>query len=83
MKMTTESSGYSRCLGLEGASIPHSRVMTRSFRGTVIRTPDVSPGLLYVGGQQKSFLLAGVWTFRKMPEPNMIIEAELDDSAPW
>jgi hypothetical protein len=54
--------------------------MTRSFRDAVIRTPDVSPELLYAGGQQKSLLLAGVWRSRKTAEPNMIIEVELDDS---
>jgi len=52
----------------------------RSFRGTVIKTPDVSPGLLFVGGQQKSFLLTGVWNSRRAPEPNMIVDVVLDDT---
>jgi hypothetical protein len=32
--------------------------MTTQLRGTIIRTPDSSPGLLVVGGQQKTFRAA-------------------------
>jgi hypothetical protein len=50
------------------------------FRATVIKPPDSTPGLLLVGGQQKSFLLPGVWHSVVAPTPNMIVEVELDQS---
>jgi hypothetical protein len=35
--------------------------MTTQLRGTIIKTPDSSPGLLVVEGQQKTFTLEGAW----------------------
>lgn len=46
-------------------------------RGTIIKTPDNSPGLLVVDGQQKSFLLPGIWRSPVAPSPNMAVEVEL------
>jgi hypothetical protein len=49
-------------------------------RGTIIKVPDASPGLLFVNGEQKSFTLAGVWKSPVAPAPNMIVDVELDSS---
>lgn len=47
-------------------------------RGSIIKVPDSTPGLLYVNGQQKSFTMDGVWKSPVAPAPNMIVEVELD-----
>jgi len=49
-------------------------------RGTVIKVPDASPGLLFVNGEQKSFTLGGVWQCPTAPAPNMIVDVQLDAS---
>src|SRR5450755_2283867 len=49
-------------------------------RGTIIKIPDASPGLLFVNGEQKSFTLGGVWQCPTAPAPNMIVEVTLDAS---
>lgn len=49
-------------------------------RGTIIKVPDASPGLLFVNGEQKSFTLGGVWKSPVAPTPNMIVDVELDAS---
>jgi len=49
-------------------------------RGTIIKVPDASPGLLFVNGEQKSFTLGGVWKSPVAPAPNMIVDVELDSS---
>jgi hypothetical protein len=49
-------------------------------RGTIIKVPDASPGLLFVNGEQKSFTLGGVWRCPSAPAPNMIVEVQLDAS---
>jgi hypothetical protein len=50
------------------------------FRGTIIKTPGNSPGLVVVGGQQKSFLLAGVWKSSVAPAAKMSVDVEVDSS---
>jgi hypothetical protein len=49
-------------------------------RGTIIKVPDASPGLLFVNGEQKSFTLSGVWQSPIAPAPNMIVDVQLDAS---
>jgi len=49
-------------------------------RGTIIKVPDASPGLLFVNGEQKSFTLGGVWQSPVAPAPNMIVDVQLDAS---
>jgi hypothetical protein len=49
-------------------------------RGTIIKVPDASPGLLFVNGEQKSFTLGGVWQCPTAPAPNMIVDVQLDAS---
>ena len=49
-------------------------------RGTVIKIPDATPGLVIVNGVQKSFTLEGVWRSPVAPAPNMTVDVELDGS---
>lgn len=49
-------------------------------RGTIIKVPDASPGLLFVNGEQKSFTLSGVWQSAVAPAPNMIVDVQIDAS---
>ena len=53
-----------------------STVMTT--RGTIIKTPDATPGLVMVNGAQKSFTLEGVWRSPVAPAPNMTVDVEMD-----
>jgi hypothetical protein len=53
-----------------------STVMTT--RGTIIKTPDATPGLVIVNGAQKSFTLEGVWRSPVAPAPNMTVDVEVD-----
>ena len=52
--------------------------MTAQLRGTIIKTPDISPGLLVVEGQQKTFTLEGAWKSPVAPMVNMAVDIELD-----
>jgi hypothetical protein len=56
------------------------RRKNKMARGTIIKVPDASPGLLFVNGEQKSFTLGGVWQCPTAPAPNMIVEVILDAS---
>jgi hypothetical protein len=47
-------------------------------RGNIIKVPDSSPGLLFVNGQQKSFLVEGVWRSPVAPAVNMMVDVEMD-----
>jgi hypothetical protein len=47
-------------------------------RGTIIKVPDTTPGLLFVNGEQKSFNLEGVWRHPSAPAPNMLVNVVLD-----
>ena len=47
-------------------------------RGTVVKLPDATPGLLVVEGVQKEFLLQGVWRVAKAPSVGMLVDAELN-----
>lgn len=53
----------------------------QTLRGTIIQVPAGSePGLLFVGGAQKSFRLAGVWQSAAAPGLNQTVDVTLDDS---
>lgn len=54
---------------------PSSRVRT-----TIVKVPDANPGLLFVNGQQKSFVLEGVWKSPVAPAVNMSVDVDLDGS---
>ena len=49
-------------------------------RGTIIKVPDATPGLVIVNGSQKSFVLEGVWRSPIAPAPNMTVDVQLDGS---
>jgi len=49
-------------------------------RATVIKVPDASPGLLFINGQEKQFLLEGVWKSAVAPAANMTVDVDLDGS---
>ena len=51
---------------------------TSAARGTIIKVPDATPGLVIVTGAQKSFVLEGVWRSPVAPAPNMTVDVELD-----
>jgi hypothetical protein len=48
-------------------------------RGTIIKVPDATPGLLIVNGQQLAFTLEGRWRSPVAPAANMAVEVDLDD----
>lgn len=52
--------------------------MTAQLKGTIIKTPDSTPGLLVVDGQQKSFALEGIWKSEVAPAVNMAVDIECD-----
>ncbi|HXM41566.1 MAG TPA: hypothetical protein VN924_09955 [Bryobacteraceae bacterium] len=54
--------------------------MTQRRRGTIIKTPDGSPGLLAVDGRQETFTLHGTWKSAVAPSVNMAVEIEFDDA---
>jgi hypothetical protein len=47
-------------------------------RGTIIKVPDASPGLLSLNGQQKQFTLEGLWKSPVAPVANMTVDVDLD-----
>jgi hypothetical protein len=50
------------------------------MRGTIVKVPDASPGLVVVSGQQKQFTLEGVWRSPVAPAANMLVDVDLDAS---
>jgi hypothetical protein len=50
------------------------------MRGTIIKVPDATPGLVVVSGQQKQFTLEGVWKSPVAPAANMTVDVDLDAS---
>jgi hypothetical protein len=53
---------------------------TGSPRGTIIKVPDATPGLLLLGGQQHAFTLEGVWRSAVAPAPNQSVTVEFDSA---
>lgn len=47
-------------------------------RGTIIKVPDTSPGLLALNGLNKPFNLNGVWRSPIAPAVNMVVDVESD-----
>ena len=52
--------------------------MTIPCRGTIIKTPDSTPGLLMINGRQKPFVIEGMWKSSTAPAVNMMVDAEFD-----
>jgi hypothetical protein len=48
-------------------------------RGTVIKVPDATPGLLVSGGRQFPFQIAGIWRSPAAPAANQTLDIELDE----
>jgi len=51
---------------------------TTSSRGTIIKVPDSTPGLLFVNGEQKPFVMEGIWRSPTAPAANMLVDVEFD-----
>ncbi|MEW5977627.1 MAG: hypothetical protein AB1898_17675 [Acidobacteriota bacterium] len=47
-------------------------------RGTIIKVPDSTPGLLFVNNEQKAFTLEGIWKSGVAPAANMAVDVEVD-----
>lgn len=47
-------------------------------RGTVVKVPDTSPGLLFLNGQQQPFDLGGIWKSPVAPAVNMVVDVDID-----
>jgi hypothetical protein len=54
-------------------SVDRSRV-----RASIIKVPDISPGILFLDGRQVPFTVESVWRSPVAPAPNMTVEVELD-----
>jgi hypothetical protein len=55
-------------------------VNTSSPRGTIIKVPDATPGLLLLNGRQYCFTLEGVWRSALAPAPNQSVIVDLDNA---
>jgi hypothetical protein len=49
-------------------------------RGTIIKVPDASPGLLSLNGRQMQFTVDGVWKSPVAPAANQTVDVEFDGS---
>jgi hypothetical protein len=49
-------------------------------RGTIVKVPDATPGLVVVDGQQKQFTLERIWKSPIAPAANMTVDIDLDAS---
>lgn len=49
-------------------------------RGTIIKVPDHSAGLLMVAGEQRPFALQGIWRSAAAPTLNQVVDVEVDGS---
>lgn len=47
-------------------------------RGTIVKVPDATPGIVIVNGRQQNFTLERVWHSPVAPAPNMTVEVDLD-----
>ncbi|HVQ13067.1 MAG TPA: hypothetical protein VMS40_05730 [Vicinamibacterales bacterium] len=54
-------------------------IATRT-RGTIIKVPDATPGLLMIDGQQLAFVLEGRWKSAVAPAANMVVEVDLSEA---
>jgi hypothetical protein len=49
-------------------------------RGTIIKVPDATPGLLMADGQQLTFVLEGCWKSPVAPAANMVVEVDRSET---
>jgi hypothetical protein len=52
-------------------------VNPNNTRGTIIKVPDATPGILLLNGKQYSFALEGVWHSAAAPAPNQVVNVEV------
>jgi len=64
--------------GAYGAAPAMAAVSVSTVRGTLIKVPDATPGLVMVNGRQCPFVLEGIWRIPAAPTPGMSVEAALD-----
>jgi hypothetical protein len=55
-------------------------VNSNDLRGTVIKVPDATPGIVSVGGKQYLFTLERVWKSAIAPSTNQTVTVELDSA---
>src|SRR5713101_2041029 len=55
----------------------NTAVVTKS-RGTIIKVPDATPGILFANGQQQYFTLERVWKSPVAPAANQTVDLEFD-----
>lgn len=65
---------------MSAAPIPGPQSVTKKVRGTIIKVPDTTPGLLISNNCQRQFTLEGVWKSASAPAPNQTVDVELDDA---
>ena len=51
---------------------------TTKSRGTVVKVPDTTPGILFVNGTQQPFTLERVWKSPVAPAANQVVDVEFD-----
>ncbi len=51
---------------------------TNKSRGSIIKVPDATPGILFANGQQQSFTLDRVWKSPTAPAVNQNVDVEFD-----
>ncbi len=49
-------------------------------RSTIVKVPDATPGLLFLNGQQKTFIVDAVWKSPVAPAPNMTVDVDIDSA---
>jgi hypothetical protein len=65
---------------MSAAPLPRPKLVTTKVRGSIIKVPDATPGLLMIGTNQKQFTLEGVWRSQTAPSANQTVDVELDDA---
>jgi hypothetical protein len=65
---------------MSAAPLPGPKLVTTKVRGSIIKVPDATPGLLMIGTNQKQFTLEGVWRSQTAPSANQTVDVELDDA---
>lgn len=51
---------------------------TTNSRGTIVKVPDTTPGILFVNGTQQPFMLERVWKSPLAPAANQVVNVEFD-----
>jgi hypothetical protein len=65
---------------MSAAPLPGPKLVTTKVRGSIIKVPDATPGLLMIGTNQKQFTLEGVWKSATAPSANQTVDIDLDDA---